>query len=182
MSIEDLVPLSMVDTRGSISLRKLTQADLPQIGGWLGEPHVRRWWDPPDVGLSEIASHLADPVVMPYLIAAEDRPIGYLQAYHANAESFWNRFDVPRETIGLDLFLGPPDSLGRGFGSAAIRLVLDRLRRQPRVIRVQIDPAPGNLNAIRAYRRCGFASVGRDSGPDGAFEYMVVDLRLRAPM
>lgn len=176
MAIGDLVPLTVIASGSAISLRKLTRADLPLIESWLAEPHVQRWWDPSEIGLSNIAGHLADPVVMPYLIVIEARPVGYFQAYHANRDPFWGGFEVPRETIGIDLFLGPADSLGRGFGGRAIRLFVDELRRRPGIVRAQIDPAPENERAIRTFLSCGFVPAGRHSGPNGVFDYMLVDL------
>jgi len=39
-----LLDLSVASSTQSLSLRDLTEADLPLISRWSGEPHVDRWW------------------------------------------------------------------------------------------------------------------------------------------
>lgn len=159
-----------------VSLAALARADLPRIGRWLREPHVARWWDdPPAVALAHIEAHLDDALVAPFLARALGRPVGYLQIYHANPEPFWAGHDLPRETFGLDLFIGEGDMLGRGWGPRLIALALRRLFAMPEVARVQIDPSPANEAAIRAYGKAGFRPVGEIQTPDGPALYMMVE-------
>ena len=60
-----------------------------------------------------------------------------------------------RGTRGIDLFIGEPDMIERGHGSALIRAFADERLRQgaPRMV---TDPDPANLRAIRAYEKAGF--------------------------
>jgi RimJ/RimL family protein N-acetyltransferase len=155
-------------------LKLLERIDLQNVAPWFEQPHVRRWWDS---GTGEIASHLLEPHVAAYLIRDRGQPVGYLQLYHANPDDFWQAHTLPVETFGLDLFLGPPDALGRGLGVRAIRLALDHLRRQPGVARIQIDPSPDNERAIGTFARCGFRLAGTIETPDGPAAYMILDPR-----
>jgi len=159
----------------SIGFTALRIEDLPIIARWLKLPHVARWWGDPEEGLTRIAAHMASANVAPFLAREGSRPIGYLHVYHANSDPFWAGHTLPRETLGLDLFLGETDVIGRGMGTRLIRLVLRRLLALPETARVQIDPAPNNAAAIRAYEKAGFRRIGPIDTPDGAALYMAID-------
>ena len=149
----------------SYTFRPMTAADLPLIGRWLREPHVRKWWGDPDEQLALIGSDLAEPAMDQFIVLAGDRPVGYLQCYSLSA---WNTgFGAqPEGTRGIDQFIGESDMIGRGHGSAFIRQFVDDKLRQA-VPRVVTDPDPLNLRAVRAYEKAGFEKVGMVDTPDG---------------
>lgn len=159
-----------------VALDALTRDHLSHIDLWIRRPHVARWWDdPPEIALREVAAHLDSANVAPFLAVAGGRPIGYLQIYHANPDEFWAGHELPRETFGLDLFIGEADALGQGWGPRFIRLALRRLFAMPAVARVQIDPDPTNEVAIRAYEKSGFRRIGPIDTPDGRALYMTIE-------
>lgn len=164
-----------IDGTGGLSLVALTEADLPLIHRWLGQLHLAHVWNPPDEGIAEIASHLARTHVAPYLIRNGTQPVGYLQTYHANPDEFWAAHDLPRETYGLDLFIGPAELIGRGLGSRAVGLAVRHLASLPDAARLHIDPDPGNLAAIRTYEKVGFRCSGEIETPDGRCLYMILE-------
>jgi aminoglycoside 6'-N-acetyltransferase len=90
-----------------------------------------------------------------FIVAADERPFGYLQCYDPAA---WleNGFGTlaPR-THGIDQFIGEPDMIDRGHGSAFIRIFVELLLAAG-TSQVVTDPDPGNLRAIRAYEKAGF--------------------------
>jgi aminoglycoside 6'-N-acetyltransferase len=79
------------------------------------------------------------------------RDFAYLQCYDLTA---WNSGfgEHPRGTRGIDQFIGEPDMIERGHGSAFIRAFVDeRLRNgAPRIV---TDPDPANSRAVRAYEK-----------------------------
>lgn len=156
-----------------LSLVGLAGADLPLIRRWLAAPHVARWLGPPEKEVSDILAHLKGDRVTPFLMIEAGRPRGYLQIYHANGDPFWDGHLLPRETFGLDLFIGEIGATGRGLGPRFLRLALDRLFAMPEVARVHIDPAPENAVAIRAYEKAGFRRAGPIDTPDGPALYMI---------
>lgn len=163
------------DVDPAVALQALARDDLGQIDSWLRRPHVSRWWDdPPEIALGEIAAHLDSALVAPFRAITDGRAIGYLQIYHANPDPFWAAHDLPRETFGIDLFIGEAELLGRGWGPRLIGLALRRLFAIPEVARVHIDPDPENSAAIRAYARAGFRGSTIIDTPDGACLYMTV--------
>ncbi len=166
--------VDMVDP--AVALDALARDHLPYIDLWIRRPHVARWWDdPPEIALRQVAAHLDSANVAPFLAVAEGRPIGYLQIYHANPDAFWAGHALPRETFGLDLFIGEADALGQGWGPRFIRLALRRLFVTAEVARVQIDPDPTNSAAIRAYEKSGFRKIGPIDTPDGRALYMTIE-------
>lgn len=158
-----------------LALVSLTAADLPLIRRWLAAPHVARWWSPVEDGVAQITGHLSDDFVAPFLMQEHGRPIGYLQAYHANGDAFWAAHRLPDETFGIDLFIGEPDCQGRGLGPGFMRLAIGRLFAMREVARVHIDPDPGNAGAIRAYEKTGFRRRGLIDTPDGQSLYMTIE-------
>lgn len=161
-----------IDAGGGLALRPLTHDDMPAILAMFADADVARWWtSPPD----EIAEIIDEPTVWPYLVHFEGKPIGYVQIYHANPEPFWTAFGVPAETFGLDMFLA--ERREQGLGSRMVRAAIDHVLRLPEAVRVQIDPDPDNLRAVRAYEKAGFVRVGVYRGYEEQEQmvYMTVD-------
>jgi RimJ/RimL family protein N-acetyltransferase len=104
----------------------LGEQDLPLLFAWLQQPHVREFYQRETPVWDEIrAQHLrtlaAGSPTRRFVIST-DHPIGYIQA--------WRIADSPAYTapwgvsggISLDLLIGEPDAIGRGWG----RLILIR--------------------------------------------------------
>jgi aminoglycoside 6'-N-acetyltransferase len=152
--------------------RPMTEADLPLVKRWLAEPHVMQWWGDTYQQFELVSGDLEVEAMEQFIVAENDRPFGYLQCYDPDA---WpdNGLGVhPRGTRGIDQFIGEPDMVDRGHGSAFIRAFLERLLAAgaPRVI---TDPDPGNARAIRAYEKAGFQSDRVVDTPDGPALLMV---------
>ncbi len=176
MSFASVLPDALIGDPAGLALRRLVRADLDALAAIMADPEIVRWYGPADQAVEEIAAHLADGVVTPFLIVERGTAIGYLQAYHANADDFWPGFGVPRETFGLDLSIGGAANRGRGVGAAAIRLMVERLWAIPEIVRLQIDPDPSNAPAIRAYETTGFVRRFEGPGYDGApMVYMTME-------
>jgi aminoglycoside 6'-N-acetyltransferase len=150
---------------GSYAFRPMIAADLPLIGRWLREPHVREWWGDPDEQLALVGGDLDEPAMDQFIVLAGDEPFGYLQCYSLTA---WNTGfgPQPEGTRGIDQFIGDADMIARGHGSAFIRQFVDAKLRQglPRVV---TDPDPLNLRAVRADEKAGFEKIGMVETPDG---------------
>jgi aminoglycoside 6'-N-acetyltransferase len=143
----------------------MTVADLPLIRRWLETPHVSEWWHDPVEQFELVSGDLGHPDMAQFIVATQTRPFAYLQCYNISA---WNAgFGAqPEATRGLDQFIGEPDMLERGHGSAFIRAFAEELLANgtPRVV---IDPDPTNARAIRAYEKAGFSRDRLVDTPDG---------------
>jgi aminoglycoside 6'-N-acetyltransferase len=153
--------------------RRMTVADLPLLQGWLAMPHVREWWGDPDEQYALVSGDLKDPAMDQYIVAANGDPFGYLQCYDLTA---WNAGLGPQPpgTRGIDLFIGKPDMIERGHGSALLRHFVDDLLRKA-VPRIVTDPSPVNARAIRAYEKAGFERDHVVNTPDGPALLMIRD-------
>jgi aminoglycoside 6'-N-acetyltransferase len=149
----------------------MTAADLPMIKRWLALPHVREWWGDPDEQYQLVSGDLDEPAMDQFIVSAGGSDFAYIQCYDLTA---WNSgFGVhPAGTRGIDQFIGEPDVVGRGHGSAFIRAFTERVLSDgaPRVV---TDPDPANTRAIRAYEKAGFEKVHLVDTPDGIALLMV---------
>jgi aminoglycoside 6'-N-acetyltransferase len=153
--------------------RPMSAADLPTIQRWLATPHVSQWWHDPSEQFELVSGDLDHPDMAQFIVAADERDFGYLQCYNLSA---WDSGfgPQPQGTRGLDQFIGEPDMLDRGHGSAFIRMFSNQLFASgtPRVV---IDPDPANARAIRAYEKAGFCRDRVVATPDGPALLMVRD-------
>jgi aminoglycoside 6'-N-acetyltransferase len=153
--------------------RPMTAADLPTIERWLESPHVRDWWGDPTEQYLLVSGDLAEPAMDQFIVSVDGSDFAYIQCYDLTA---WNSGfgQQPKGTRGIDQFIGEPDMVGRGHGSAFIRAFVDDRLAQgaPRIV---TDPDPENPRAIRAYEKAGFEKVGLVDTPDGTALLMVRD-------
>jgi aminoglycoside 6'-N-acetyltransferase len=138
--------------------RPVSAGDLPLLQQWLNRPHVCEWWHDPVRGLATIEEHIHDPAIDLFIVNFGNKPIGYIQSWDPHAEKDHPCRDQPVGTRGIDQFIGEPDFVNRGHGSAFIRAFVQRLFEAgaPRVV---TDPNPRNARAIRAYTKAGFQPI-----------------------
>jgi aminoglycoside 6'-N-acetyltransferase len=146
--------------RPPVVLRPATRQDAPLLRRWDEQPHVIAS-DPNDdwqweSELAEIADWRE-----PLIAEVDGRPIGFLDVIDPAREPsrYWG--DVPPGLRAIDIWIGEPDALGRGYGTEMMRQALARCFAAPEVTAVMIDPLAGNARAIRFYQRLGFVPVGR---------------------
>jgi aminoglycoside 6'-N-acetyltransferase len=150
----------------------MSAADLPLVRRWLKAPHVAQWWGDPEQQFALVSEDLDHPSMDQFIVAADDHPFAYLQCYDPTA---WpnNGFGVqPNGTRGIDQFIGEPDMIDRGHGSALVRNFTDNLLTAgtPCVV---TDPDPANMRAVRAYEKAGFRKERLVDTPDGRALLMV---------
>jgi aminoglycoside 6'-N-acetyltransferase len=154
-----------------IGFQQVAEDHLPMLHVWLRQPHVRQWWGDPDEELMLIRQILTeDDGTEGFVVFVESVPVGYIQSWrpanfaggHWAEESPWLR-DVPRDTVGVDVFIGPANLIAQGVGPQIIRAFAKKLfeRGAPRLI---IDPDAANKRAVRAYEKAGFTVFGRHDG------------------
>jgi aminoglycoside 6'-N-acetyltransferase len=144
---------------------------LPMIRRWLETPEVVRWWGQPDEQYDLVNGDLDHPDMDQFIVAVGDRPFGYIQCY---ALRTWDQGfgPQPEAARGIDQFIGEPEMIGRGHGSAFIRQFSDSLLTSG-IPRIVTDPDPENVRAVRAYAKAGFQSDRLVETPDGPVLLMV---------
>lgn len=157
----------------TVRLRLATPADAPMLRAWDEQPHVvaasgaddeEGWWDeelPREVPWRE------------FLIAeADGEPVGVMMVIDPAEEEthYWG--DCPPNLRAIDIWIGPPEWLGRGVGTQMMRLAAAHCFADPAVEAILIDPLAENLRARRFYERLGFREVGpRRFGDDDCVVY-----------
>lgn len=126
---------------------------------------MRRWYDDvptqtyPDDTITRYRRAIrGDAPTHRYVIKLDGRPIGEIQSYRIDDHTdYAAEVALDRTAIGIDLFIGEPELIGRGHGPALIRAFL-RDVAFPRygVDRCVIGPSRSNVAAIRAYEKAGF--------------------------
>jgi aminoglycoside 6'-N-acetyltransferase len=139
------------------AFRAVTEADLPLLHAWRSRPHVVRWWGPPDVERAE--ESLADPRVAMWIVEHRGRPFAYAQDYDVHGWTTHPFSHLPPGARGVDQYIGEPDMVDCGHGSAFVRAHCDRLFAAGAPA-VGTDPHPDNLRARRAYEKAGFVLTG----------------------
>jgi aminoglycoside 6'-N-acetyltransferase len=133
--------------RGRLTeVRPAAEGDVALLVRWHADPEVARYWDGETFSVEEMRNRLARPDVDAYVVEAEGRPVGYLQAWRDDDGSG-----------GLDIFLAPEER-GRGYGPDAARALAQDLSARG-WDRITADPYLWNKPAIEAWRRAGFEPV-----------------------
>ena len=157
----------------------MTADDLPLVKRWLAMPHVTEWWGNADEQFELVSGDLSHPAMDQFIVASDGRPFGYLQCYDLTA---WNSGFGPQPlgTRGIDQFIGVPDMVDRGHGSAFIRTFTDGLLAAgtPRLV---TDPDPANARAVRAYEKAGFHRDRMVDTPNGPALLMVRNAGMETP-
>jgi aminoglycoside 6'-N-acetyltransferase len=152
--------------------RPMATEDLPMVRRWLEAPHVAQWWHDPDAQFALVSEDLDHPAMDQFIVATDERPFAYMQCYDPAAWPDNGLGAHPDGTRGIDQFIGEPDLIDRGHGSALIRSFVDDLLKKgtPRVV---TDPDPENIRAIRAFEKAGFQKARLVNTPDGCALLMV---------
>lgn len=161
-----------------IGFRRLAMADMPMLHQWLRRPHVAEWWSPTP-SLDQVVEEFA-PLTQPghrdqgYIALDDSHEIGYIQSYvvKGGGDGWWEDEQDPGAR-GIDQFLADANCLGRGLGTEMVRAFVMQLFEDPSVTRVQADPHPGNVRAIRCYEKAGFHAVKEVDTPDGRALLMI---------
>ena len=144
----------------------LQESDLALARRWLLEPHVRRWWnddpeerDYPEGTLDEWRQAIRgeDPTDM-FVIQMDARPIGVMQSYRVDSYPDYvaQLGELAEPAFSLDVFIGEPDLIGKGYGPALLRAFLPPMFARYGVEYCVIGPSRSNVAAIRSYEKVGF--------------------------
>lgn len=156
----------------SYRFRLFTDTDLPTVKCWLTTPEVVRWWGDPAEQLELLKEDLGEPSMRQWIVEHHERPFAYVQAYEAHAWPQFHLQHLPSGAQVIDAFIGEPDMLGRGHGSAFLRVLAGMLIREGAPL-VAIDPDVENLRARRAFARAGFAEDAVVQSEQGRVALMV---------
>lgn len=116
---------------------------------------MSRWYGDPDY-IDTLQRHLGDTRIRMQLVLFDNTPIAYVQDYDIHAWVDHHLSYLPRQSRGIDTFIGVNSRIGQGHGSRYLSLVTQQLFDEG-VPALGIDPHPDNAIAIRAYEKVGFS-------------------------
>ncbi len=137
------------------TFRPATVKDLPMLRRWLATPEAVRWWGDPAREAALLEADLHDPAMAMSIVSFDGRHFAYVQDYDVSAWPQAHLRHLPPGSRAIDFFIGKPDMIGCGYGSAFVRLLARRLMEAGAPC-VAIDPRADNLRARRACSRAGF--------------------------
>lgn len=135
---------------------------------------ILEWWNNPPLKDSVRAEHFwptlldlqttywpiwkqRDPKKQVLLIALlDDKPIG---------EVGYRVPDPPGDTAEVDIKIGELHLWGKGYGTAAMKLLIDRLFADPKILRITARPGEWNRRSIGLFKKLGFRETGRETVP-----------------
>ena len=168
----------------TISFRLLQEIDLPLLHDWIHRPHVAQWWGRDEGQNLEYTKAKYLPrlqessSIKAYIALLFGEPIGFIQSYVAlGCGGGWWEDETDPGVRGMDQFLCDGDKLDQGIGSRMVAAFVRQLFDDPSVTKVQTDPDPTNVRAIRCYEKARFRSVGKVATPDGPALLMVIERR-----
>jgi aminoglycoside 6'-N-acetyltransferase len=146
----------------------LRDVDLALVRRWLLEPHVARWWDDgtkapyPDAEIADYREAILgnDPTYR-YLAVIDRRPVGLFQHYRIrDSPEYAEALALGEDAVGVDLFIGAAELVGRGHGAPMLRQFLRDIAFPFHNLEVcVIGPSVKNVPAIRAYEKAGFHAL-----------------------
>ncbi|MFC2038993.1 GNAT family N-acetyltransferase [Chloroflexota bacterium] len=151
----------------NLRFNPITADNLPLLHRWLNASHVSRWWFMDDGSHNPTFEIVRDKwmkridseeKVYCHIVSVDNESIAYIQWYKvSDFEESMALVSASNDTAGIDIFIGEPDYLYKGFGPVIISKYINEIIFKESDIRACIiDPEPENKAAIRAYEKVGF--------------------------
>lgn len=164
---------AMEENQTSFAFQRLNEADLPLLFNWFKQPYIAQLWKEPqewDAFQAKFIPRLSSSDSISFIAHRGNNPLGYIQYHYVTDEdrALFPDIVLPPHSIGLDLFIGEPECLNKGYGTLLLAAFIEFLtKREPLCTTMIIDPAPDNLRAIKCYEKVGFKKVGNYQTPYG---------------
>lgn len=152
----------------AIKFRALTRDDFALLGRWLGQDHVRPWWDkdssPAGVEARYGPSVDGTDLSEQFIVHLEGEPVGMIQRYRLTDEPEWQEAlavtGTPADAAGIDYLIGDVALIGLGLGPRIIaEFIADTWQRYPEVPAIVVDIDQRNRRSWRALEKAGFERV-----------------------
>ncbi|PJZ69075.1 GNAT family N-acetyltransferase [Leptospira perolatii] len=155
----------------SIVLRNAVPEDAQLLRYWDDQPHVLQS-DPNDDWNWEIELGKAPSWREQLVAMLKGRPIGFIQIIDPLLEEshYWG--EVQANLRAIDIWIGEPFDLGKGYGTKMMEQAIERCFADPNVTAILIDPLASNHRAHKFYERFGFQFLEvRRFNEDDCFVY-----------
>ncbi|MFD3447307.1 GNAT family N-acetyltransferase [Microbacteriaceae bacterium 4G12] len=155
----------MLFQEGELSIRYVTENDVPILSNWLSNPEVLHFYEgrdkpqsPQQVRERYISS--SEDMKKKCIVEYKNESIGYIQMYLLNAE--WKTlygYDERENVWGMDQFIGETAYWNQGIGTELVKVAITYIKNELGGFAIAMDPRVSNERAIRCYEKCGFQKV-----------------------
>jgi len=145
-----------------VTLREYRTEDMPWIRQWVNDPAIVEFLS--DAFLYPQAERSTE-AYLEEMVSGESDARGFVIADPATdaylGQANLDSVDWKNRVGKIGIVIGSPDNMGRGYGTEALRLLVDFAFREMNLNRLELEVYEFNERAIRSYERCGFAHEGR---------------------
>jgi len=137
---------AILSIRYNITFKPLHETDMPLFFSWVKKPHIAKWWksDTYENFVEKYRPRIAaQSYVFPFIMYINEKPIGYIQYYLADKvdDGWWMKtHGQPADTVGMDIIIGEPDYIGKGFGTLLVKKFVEKIFEETNASKIIIDP------------------------------------------
>ena len=145
-----------------VTLRPLTEDDWHLLLKWNNDPEVMRYFDhdgfsPTPLGEVQSIYRWVSTHAHCFIIELEGRSIGECWLQRMNLRRIVDQFPG-KDLRRIDIAIGEKELWGRGYGSEAIRLLVDFGFAHETVDSIFGIVSADNERSLRAFEKCGFST------------------------
>lgn len=157
MKSDDTILRWPMVVEGDLTLKTLNYDDVADVKRWLKDRTLAKY----AFGLRlELGDEDVDSVVEDYLFSMAnniDRHISIIAQGKHIGVLFYRTREINGENLAIiGILLGPKEYRGRGYGTRALKVMIDRLFNMYRCSSIELDTAQYNVVAQRVYTKLGF--------------------------
>lgn len=145
-----------------VSLREITEDNFQAIID-MRRPEGERFVASNAYSLAQAWLYRENGDVFPYAIYSDETPVGFLLLEE----------DLEEEQLIIWRIMFPEERANRGFGTAALRLVLEQAARAGKYRRLLLTCDPDNPRARHVYDKLGFVPTGEISNDAIEMQYIL---------
>lgn len=139
-------------------LRQFHNADIILFEKWLYIPHVAKWYHDPLDWIDEVKKRNSEfSFLHHFIVELEGKPIGFCQyyEYHHSGEDWHGNIDITN-TYSIDYLIGDTEYLGKGYGTAIIKALIEEIKLHNNPNRIIVQPELENKASCNTLLSCGF--------------------------
>lgn len=154
-----------------LKLKQLEDKDLPLIEKWLNQEYIRKWYNDPEEWLHEMRERNGDFSFLHHFLVYDDTNlIGFCQYYDCyDAQEEWYGVSIPNQKYSVDYLIGEEAYLGKGYGKAIVKTLLDRIKQIDGAKQIVVQPDEDNFPSTKSLLANGFRF-------DNNLGYYLIDL------